>query len=37
MNREIEEWRLLTGNDKAEILRQIIRQWLNEHPLPVVA
>ena len=36
MNREIEEWRLLTGNDKAEILRQIIRQWLNDHPLPVV-
>ena len=37
MNREIEEWRLLTGNDKTEILRQIIRQWLDEHPLPVIA
>jgi len=28
MNREIEEWRLLAGKDKAEILRQIIRQRL---------
>ncbi|MDB4638487.1 ribbon-helix-helix domain-containing protein [bacterium] len=36
MNRQIEEWRLLTGNDKTEILRQIIRQWLDDHPLPVV-
>ena len=37
MNREIEEWRLLTGNDKTEILRQINRQWLDDHPLPLVA
>ena len=34
LNRQIEEWRLFTGNDKVEIIRQILKQWFDEHPLP---
>ena len=34
LNRLIEEWRLYTGNDKVEIIRQILRQWFEQNPLP---
>ena len=34
LNRQIEEWRLYTGNDKVEIIRQILTQWFDENPLP---
>jgi len=37
LNHLIEEWRLYTGNDKVEIIRQILRQWFDEHPLPDAA
>ena len=34
LNHQIEEWRLYTGNDKVEIIRQILRQWFEQNPLP---
>ena len=37
LNRLIEEWRLYTGNDKVEIIRQILWKFFNEHPLPADA
>jgi hypothetical protein len=34
LNRLIEEWRLYTGNDKVEIIRQVLWKLFKEHPLP---
>ena len=34
LNRLIEEWRLYTGNDKVEIIRQVLWKFFREHPLP---
>ena len=33
LNHLMEEWRKFTSNDKVEIVRQILRQWFDKHPL----